>query len=391
MTCATRFVFAPLAALAVVTLGGPRLAHADPPNARATPVYVLSLSTDDSDDQADALTQAIRSRVRQAHGWSISETTQSFDTLAIALKCPPRPDAACLQRVGDQLHTDHFVWGTVSKGHAGEVKAAVHMWSRGKPDSEATEVYSDNLKDPADEALRGIATTLFGKVSGSGAGGSLVVRAGTGSGEVLVDGTPRGTLEGGVARLDVPVGSHAISVRVPGYDATPQNANVVLNGESSVTVALTPAAAPPAESSSSSSSSSFPVRKVLEYGAIVVGAGFLVAGGVETAAWINDSNESNTNRQQVPKSVSDVCADQVNVQAQNACHESHDAQNVSTLGWTFGLVGGALVGTGVILVLTDHGSSSESAQTGAAARKPAFQVVPAVGPRGGGVDVRFSF
>jgi hypothetical protein len=382
MTCATRFALAAAAALALAT---PRAAQADPPNAKATPVYVLSLSTEDSDDQADALTQALRSRVRQAHGWSISETTQSFDTLAIALKCPQRPDTGCLQRIGDQLHTDHFVWGTLSKGRAGEVKADIHMWSRGKPDSEATDTYSDNIKDPADEALRAIASVLFGKVSGSGAGGTLVVHAGNASGEVLVDGAPRGTLEGGVARIDVPVGSHTIAVRVRGYDASPQTANIAVNAESDVTITLTRAAPPPVEESPSSS---FPARKVIEWSAIVIGAGLLVAGGVETAAWINDSNQSSTNRQQVPASIKDVCASQINTYAQKACQESKDAQTVSALGWTFGLAGAAVLGTGVILLLTDHGSSSESDQ---AADKTALHVVPSVGPRGGGVDLSLSF
>ena len=76
---------------------------------------MLSLWTDDADDQADALTQALRSRVRQAQGWSLLETPQSFETLAIALKCPPKPDAPCLQRIGDQLHADHYVWGTMAR------------------------------------------------------------------------------------------------------------------------------------------------------------------------------------------------------------------------------------------------------------------------------------
>ena len=53
-------------------------------NSKATPIYVLSVWTNDADDQADALTAALRSRVRQLPGWSLAETTQSFETLAIA-------------------------------------------------------------------------------------------------------------------------------------------------------------------------------------------------------------------------------------------------------------------------------------------------------------------
>src|ERR1700679_4037287 len=130
MTRATRFAFALLAAAAFAPTS--RTAHAEPPNAKATPVYVLSIWTDDADDQADALTQALRSRVRQAQGWSLLETPQSFETLAIALKCPPKPDAACLQRIGDQLHSDHYIWGMMGRRKTpGEVTADMHLWSRG--------------------------------------------------------------------------------------------------------------------------------------------------------------------------------------------------------------------------------------------------------------------
>jgi hypothetical protein len=387
------FRFAIALALTVPSFAAlPRAARADAPSTKAQPVYVLTLSTEDSDDQADALTQALRSRVRQSQGWSLLETPQSFETLAIALKCPPKPDAGCLQRIGDQLHADHFVWGTLSKGGAGQVKAVVHMWARGKSDVEATNAYSDNIKDANDESLRAIATSLFGTLSGSGANGTVVVHAGNGGGDVLVDGSPHGALDGGVARIDVPVGPHTISVRVPGFDAgAAQTTNVALGAEQDVTIALSPSAPPPSDGGTRSV---FPVRKVLEYGALVAGGVLLVASGVETAAWINDSNQSNTDRQAVPKSVTDVCANQISAQAQDACNKSRDATQVSSLGWVFGGIGAALVGTGVVLILTDHPSSVETTGPNAslhAPRKASFDLVPAVGPQGGGMSLRMTF
>src|SRR5579859_3596369 len=100
----TRLAFATLAS---TILGlAPLVARADTVSPKTTAVYVLSVWTDDADDQADALTQALRARVRQTPGWMLLDTTQSFETLSIALKCPSRPDAACLQRIGDQLHAD---------------------------------------------------------------------------------------------------------------------------------------------------------------------------------------------------------------------------------------------------------------------------------------------
>lgn len=378
-----------LALSATSALVLPSIAFAEPPNAKAQPVYVLTLSTDDSDDQADALTQALRSRVRQSQGWSLQETSQSFDTLAIALKCPPKPDAGCLQRIADQLKADHFVWGTLSKGSAGNVKADIHLWARGKADVEATDVYSDNLKDPADESLRTIAANLFGTLTGAGAGGTVVVHAGNGGGDVLVDGSPKGVLDGGVARVDVPPGRHTIAVRVPGFDSPAQTASVAAGADQDLTFTLTEGGPPPSEAGPHSA---FPMRKVLEYGALVVGGGLLIVSGVETAQWINDSNQSNTDRQQVPSTITDVCTTQINHFAQDACNKSKDAQTVSALGWVFGGLGVAFVATGVVLLVTDHSSSETGGSTAAKlAQKPKLDVLPAVGPQGGSMSLRVTF
>jgi len=388
MTRATRFAFALLAAAAL----GPatRSAHAEPPNAKATPVYVLSIWTDDSDDQADALTQALRSRVRQAQGWSLLETPQSFETLAIALKCPPKPDPACLQRIADQLHADHYVWGTMGKKKApGEVTAEMHLWSRGRGAEDGSETYSENLKDASDESLRQIATRLFGKVTGGVAGGTLVIRAGTGGGSVTVDGVDKGTLEGGVARVDIGGGSHTIGVRVPGFDSPVQPASVALGAEQELTFALTPAAVPGQDTTARSS---FPLRKVATYSALVAGVGLLAVGGVEGLAWLNDSNASKTDRKSVPPSVTDVCSTGYNSQAVDACAKSKDAVTVSTLGWVFAGVGAALVGTGFVLMLGDHGSSDAPHDaTTPPTGKAKVDVVPLVGTRGGAVDLRVTF
>jgi hypothetical protein len=365
------------------------VARAEPPNTRATPVYVLSLWTDDADDQADALTQALRSRVRQVPAWSLLETSQSFETLAIALKCPPKPDGACLQRIGDQLHADHYLWGTMAKKKgAGEVTADLHLWSRGRASTEAGEAFSENLKDASDESLRAIAARLFGKLIGSGATGTLVVHAGRGAGSVLVDGSEKATLEAGTARLEVPAGSHTIGVHVSGFEAAEQSFDVANGGEHDLTFTLASARH---ANRDEQARSSFPVVKVLGYSAIVAGAGFLVAGGIEALNWVSDSNASSNDRQTIPRSVTDVCSDQAPA-AQDACSKSKDAMSVSTLGWVFAGAGAVLLGTGIVLVMSDHGPSEEtSASTSRRAPSAAVRVLPSVGPRAGSLQLRVDF
>jgi hypothetical protein len=378
-----------LALTAAPMLALPRAARADASSAKTLPVYVLTVQTDDSDDQAEALTQALRWRVRQAPGWSLLETSQSFETLSIALKCPPKPDNACLGRIGDQLHTDRFVWGTLSKAGGGQVKADLHLWARGKPDTVAQSTYTDNLKDASDESLRAVATGLFATLSGTSAGAAVVIHAGNGGGDVLVDGAVRGKLDGGSARIDVPAGSHTIAVRVPGYATASQPANVQVGADQELTFSLTSAGPAPVEGGPSKP---FPARKVLEYGAIIVGGGLLIVSGVETAGWINDSNQSNTDRQHVPANINDVCSTQVNSYAQDACNKSHDAQTVSALAWTFGVAGAAVLGTGIILMLTDQDQPSTETG-GAASAKPRrnFDVTPSFGPQGGSIALKIAF
>jgi hypothetical protein len=386
MIRATRIALALLAATALV---GPMVTspvHAEPPSAKAQPVYVLSIQTDDADDQADALTQALRSRVRQAQGWSLLESPQSFEMLSIALKCPARPDAACLQRIGDQLRTDRYVWGTMVKRPAGQVTADMHLWTRGKGDTDVAEAYSDNLKDASDESLRAVAARLFAKITGGVSGGTVVIHAGSGKGAVLVDGTERGALDGGIARVDVPAGSHTITVKVPGYDAQPQTATVAMASDQDVTFNLTPVAAPPPEPPHSGPSA----RKVGEWTAIAVGGALLVAGGVAGIKWVIDYNHGKDLQNQVLNTNHDACQTQDTTQAQQLCQTSHTVTTDYTLGWILGGAGAAVLGTGLLLLVTDHSGEEPPAEQPPQA-KPKLDVIPQVGTTGANVALRVTF
>jgi hypothetical protein len=385
-----------VALMALALCAPPGVARAEPPGPKATPVYVLSVWTNDVDDQAEALTQALRARVRQVSGWSLSESSQSFETLAIALRCPPSPNAVCLERIGDQLHTDRYIWGTMAKEKPGELTVDLRLWSRGKAQAEASESYGENLKDPSDEALRGIAGRLIAKLTGAttttsgGAGGKIVVHAGAAGGTVLVDGVEKATLDGGVARVDVSAGAHTVTVRVPGFDAPPQTTSVKGSAEQDVTFSLSPGS--PSEGVETESKGSFPVRRVLGYSAIVLGVASFAVAGVEGLNWLSDKNASDNDRKNVPSNVTDVCVDAVNAAALDACTKSRDATTVATIGWIFTGVGAALVGTGLWLVIGDHGAS-EAPHEAAARAVPLrrIELVPTLGPHGGALGLRGAF
>jgi hypothetical protein len=382
-------------------------ARAESPNGKAAPIYVLSILTDDADDQADALTQALRARVRQAPGLSLLETPQSLETLTIALRCPPRPDAPCLQRIGDQLHADHYVWGTLAKKKGGEVAVEAHYWSRGKAQVDASETFSENVKDPSDDALRAVAAKLIATLTGSGsapsgggsaegATGTLVVHAGSGGGTVLVDGAEKGTLDGGSASIEVPAGSHSVTVRVPGFQAPSLSTNVKAGGEQEVSFALAPKGqGDEAAAEEAGPSKPFPVRKVVAYTTLGAGVILVAVAAVEALGWASDKSDSDTQRGAIPADVSDACSVAGTMPtasyasaAAKACDDSNDAKTKSTVAWVTGVAGLAAGGVGVFLLTSDHSGDATSAHR---SPPPRLAVTPMVGQHEGGLRLRLQF
>jgi PEGA domain len=387
----------------VATLAASRDARCDPAGPRAYPLYVLAVDTDDADDQSEALTGALRSRVRGASGWSLSETTLTLSMLTAALKCPKIPDPACLVKIGDQLKADRFVWGTMQKVPGNMVKVDLHLWARGKPDVTAGDSYTDNLKDQNDERLQRIAQRLFDRLTGSTSSGSLVVHAGDGGGIVMVDGQRRGSLEKGDATIELPSGTHAVEVRVQGYAWAKESVTITAGKEARLNVTLVAEGAPPSEPPSAGPSA----RKVAGWAAVGVGAALLIAGGVEAIVYLGKkSDQDNVDRTLFGGN--DVCnpilpdpKDPRYPQAKQvtsaACSRSQDAKNVSTLGIIFGAAGAVATTVGLYLVLTDGGSSpTEKAgpkfeDRAAKATGPTMRLVPEISPRGQGLLLQGTF
>jgi hypothetical protein len=139
---------------ATIGLAG-RAALADPPGKNALPVHVVAIKSDSSYDQADALTAAIRSRVRALRGYSLGEGDFALEVLMLGLKCGDVADEPCQLKMGNQIHADRYVWGTVEHAQSNkQVVADLHVWVRGQPPASTRITYSDNLTAPGDESLR---------------------------------------------------------------------------------------------------------------------------------------------------------------------------------------------------------------------------------------------
>jgi hypothetical protein len=141
-------------------------ARADPPGKASPPIHVVAVQSEGSYDQAEALTAAIRSRVRALRGYSLGDGDFALEVLTLGLKCAEIPDEECQAKIASQIHADRFVWGSVEHARPNrQVNAELHLWVRGQPPASIRLTYSDNLTAPGDESLRRLVDEALQKLT----------------------------------------------------------------------------------------------------------------------------------------------------------------------------------------------------------------------------------
>lgn len=358
-----------------------RSAHAA--DAKAPPLsYVIPLASDDADENADAFSGALRARIREAPGWSLGETSDTLELYTTALRCPTRPDTACLERMGAQLKTDRFFWGTLRRTVNGQVFAEVHLWRKLKGDTATTESFSDNLKDQNDEVLRRIAGHAFAKLAGEVVPALLTVnvRPAETQGAVQVDGKDEAPIDQGQATVELTPGTHTISVRGNGYKTSHNQITIEAGKELTLDVKLEQGADVP-----SPSSKPLPMRKIIGIGGMVVGGGFLIAGVIESANFLSLQSQNSD--------------DAKSADTTNFCDGGHptqcgtldSAKTARILSVVFYGAGAVLGVGGAYLFFSDHSSEGTATASASAIAKPSWHVLPNVGPRSGSVDFSLTF
>ncbi len=360
-------------------------------------VHILEIDSDDADDQAEALTGALRSHLRSSTGWNLIETTQSLSMLTAALRCPRRPDPACLAHIGDRLKADRFIWGLMNKAPGQKVAVELHFWSRGKPEQVAKQSYSDNLKDQNDDALNRVATSLLDQIIGGPSaptGATVNVDAAGAEGTVVVDGEDRAALEHGRVTLQVTPGPHVFEVHGPTLTAK-QNVDV-RSPSTDVTFqsAAGTGAVAPAEPGKP-----FPTRAVVGWSAVVAGAVLLGVGALELKGYLDAQSVNNAYAKEVPSgtSIDQACAMLIGSTTAaygpacppNRAALSSQSSRDSALAGVFAGVGAAAVATGLFLVLT--GKHAEEEPPPSAPAQGQIRLLPQVSPLGGGLDLRGTF
>jgi hypothetical protein len=354
-----------------------RSAHAADP--KAPPLsYVIPLASDDAEENAEGFSGALKARVRAAPGWSLGESSDTLELYTTALRCPTRPDAACLERIAAQLKTDRFFWGTLRRTINGQVFAEVHLWRRLQGDTMTTESFSDNLKDQNDEVLRRIAGHAFAKLAGEIVPALLTVnvRPAETQGVVQVDGKDEAPIDQGQATVELKPGTHTLSVRANGYKTSHNQVTIEAGKEMTLDVKLEQGVDLPPPSSKP-----LPVRKILGIGGMVAGGGFLIAGVIESANFLSLQSQNSD--------------DAKSADTANFCDGGHptqcatldSAKTARVLSVVFYGAAAVLGGGGAYLFFTDHSGDN----TASASAKNSWRVVPKVGPRSGSLDFALTF
>lgn len=366
-----------------------RPAESAAPSKMKTEVPILGLSSEDAEDQAEALTGALRSRARLAPGVIVDETTVNLGTLMNGLSCGQQPDPLCLIKIGEQLKVDRFVWGQLRKGpDRGQVTADVHLWRRGKPDTVASESFSDNLRDQNDDVLRRIAGRLSDRLFGQPVAAPVTVRVGDLTGELVVDGGEAVAIVRGEATVELRPGRHTIKVTADGYETLTREVDVSSTAEQVLTLKL----AAVGETKAPEPSAPISTRTVVALGFIGVGVGFGIAGTVKAAEFLTLKDE---NRRDHETLRGDFCSPQGVPQSDvaaldAACKRVERGENVRLLELVFYGVAAATAGTGLVLLVTDSGDKGQSDGGKASARRR-LPVSPRIGKGGGSLDLTLPF
>ena len=370
-------------------------AEAAPAGPGITPIEVLELATDDADDQAKAMTLALRGRVRASKDYSLAEGDHSLAVFLAALKCGDVPDVSCQTRIADKLQAERYIWGTMRKTGKGEVALDLHLWQRGQAEVRQQITYSDNLTVAEDASLQRTAEQMFSKLVNFGKIGTAKLSSGQSiAGDLFIDGQGQGKFSNGQAEVTVPVGDHTFEVRSGGRvvaqaqgrvgASTPVEIDLVaVKADTGATTRQAPAWQKPAG-----------------YAAVGVGGALIVA-AIPLTIWGASDGFSNDKFSQfkalVPKG-QDVCDAAKNPKsaAQNAYAFRGDVSDTcsrsdtfKTMQYAFYISGGVLVAGGAYLLYSaaKGGSSSD----GAATAKSRVEVTPVVGRQSGYVDVRVTF
>jgi hypothetical protein len=375
-------------------LAAPAFAAPSGPNTPS--VHVLEIYTDDADDQAKALTIALKSKVRASKDYALADSDKALGVYLAQFKCGDVPDSVCQTKIADNLKADRYIWGTVRKD-GNDLAVDVHLWQKGQSEVRQQVKISANLTDANDPSLQQVAEQLVNKLANFGKVGIAHLSAAQSiDGELFVDNTSQGRFTNGQAELTLPIGEHRFEVRAQGKVVAQGTGKV--NPTSTVDVELVGLAKSdqPAPVVAGGGSS---WKRPAGYAAAGVG-GALLIGGVVSMLKVNSLNKDSgfdayRHSFAGDKDVCDAAKKgRVGAPGSSSPNEVVDlcnsASTYKTLQFILLPVGALAAAAGVYLITTDSGESTPAPSAGATALR-SLQIAPSVGKSSGSLDVRFQF
>ncbi len=347
---------------------------ATPSSAAATGVEVrnlqiLSIRSDDAFEQADALTSALKLSVQRAPGWQVPPGDFSLEVLVAALDCTDPPNAGCLAEIANRTKSNHFVYGSLYRIGKG-VRADLHVWQAGEQTSLQFD-YSDNLVEPADDALFNLARLALATLLGLDAG-TVAVAVDMDPTTLRWNGRPVGVITGGKGSLVLPTGEHALVAEALGHRDEKVTVTVVEGETTTLSIRFVPP--PPVEEPAlvvvaDEASGGISTRTALGYTGIGLGTA-LIVGGVFAAVDVqskSDDAELASYRAALARS-QDACVEAragkvlPGAPAPGGVAELCDsADTLTALQYVFFGLGAAAVGTGAYFLISADDSEESAA------------------------------
>jgi hypothetical protein len=235
----------------------------------------------------------------------------------------------------------------------------------------------------------------YAKLTGSNTGGTVVVKANTDRGTVLLDEEAKGNLASGTLTLTgVPEGRHTLAIEAKDhqrYEAsiTVRNGETLQQPVTMVEMSKKPAPAPPAGGPTGpdgtvTKKSGSNIWKPVFYGAAVLEAGAI---GFSIFAAVQSQNEAD--KITGGPFTEANCDDERKSNELAAACKWHDRQ---VAGWVVsGVVGAAVVGSFYMAFLRDRDHAETRTASGVRRKRRELAITPIVTPDGGGATLRLDW
>lgn len=196
-----------LSVIGLVTLASSPRAHADPKKS----VAVLGLELKDdgtgiderSANIARVLTEALRNRAKAPSGpYTLAPggDKELVDALLLA-GCAKAEDNDCMAKIGNEITADYLIYGSLVKSGKG-FQVSLTLLDDGH--KSVVRRLTDTIpgSDTGDVKLAVWGKNLYARLTGASSQGNVLVTANVDSGQVFVDGQPKGNLVKGQARIN---------------------------------------------------------------------------------------------------------------------------------------------------------------------------------------------